>query len=106
LDSGRMSSVEYALEIGGVTRWFESRMVPSGEGEVVTIVRDFTEQRRAEAAQRQLADEQAALRRVATLVAGEAAPEQVFQVVTEEVCRLLGLRSALLLRYEDAQTVT
>ena len=55
-------------------------------------LRDFTEQRRAEAEQRRLAEEQAALRRVATLVAGNAPPEQVFQTVTEEVCRLLGLR--------------
>ena len=77
-------------------------MVPSGRGEVVTIVRDFTEQRRAEAEHGRLADEQAALRRVATLVAGDAAPEQVFQAVTEEVCRLLGLLSALLQRFEDA----
>jgi PAS domain S-box-containing protein len=104
LDTGRTSTVEYALEIRGVTRWFESRMVPSGDGEVVTIVRDFTEQRRAEAEQHRLADEQASLRRVATLVAGEAPPDRVFQAVTEEVCALLGLRSALLLRYEDGQT--
>jgi PAS domain S-box-containing protein len=101
LDTGEMSSTEYTLEIDGVARCFESRMVPSGDGEVVTIVRDFTEQRRAEAGQLRLADEQAALRRVATLVAGEAAPEQVFQVATEEVSRLLRLRSSLLLRYES-----
>ena len=55
LDTGRMNTVEYELEIGGVARWKESRMVPSGDGEVVTIVRDFTEQRRAEAEQRRLA---------------------------------------------------
>ena len=44
LDTGRMNTVEYEIEIGGVARWKESRMVPSGVGEVVTIVRDFTEQ--------------------------------------------------------------
>ena len=53
---GAMSSIEYELEIDGVARWYESRMVPSGDGEVVTIVRDFTEQRRAEAEQRRLGD--------------------------------------------------
>jgi GAF domain-containing protein len=36
------------------------------------------------------ADEQAALRRVATLVARAAAPEEVFAAVTEEAGRLLG----------------
>jgi signal transduction histidine kinase len=104
LASGAMSSIEYELEIGGVPRRFESRMVPSGEREVVTIVRDFTVQRRTQAEQRRLAEEQAALRRVATLVAADAPPEHVFQAVTEEVCRLVGIREAVLERFEDAAT--
>ena len=106
LDTGSMSSIEYEIEIGGIPRWKESRMVPSGVDEVVTIVRDFTEKRRAEAEQQRLAEEQAALRRVATLVAGGAAPEQVFQTVTEEVCGLLGLHTAVLHRFENALTST
>ena len=106
LETGAMSSVEYALEIDGVVRCFESRMVPGAAGEVVAIVRDFTEQRRAEAEQRRLAEEQAALRRVATLVAGDAPPQEVFQAVTSEACALLGIRSALLLRYEDGASAT
>src|SRR5262249_19701191 len=57
-----------------------------------------------EAEQRRLADEQAALRRVATLVAADPQPEQVFQAVTEEVCRLLGIREAVLERFEDENT--
>ena len=44
-----------------------------------------------EAAQRALAGEQAALRKVATLVASDASPSRVFERVTEEVGRLLGL---------------
>ena len=101
LKTGAMSSIEYELEMDGEARIFESRMVPSGPNEVVTIVRDFTDQRRAELEQRRLGEEQAALRRVATLVAGDAPPELVFQTVTEEVCRALGLREAVLERYED-----
>jgi hypothetical protein len=38
-----------------------------------------------------LAEEQAALRRVATLVARGAMPEEVFSAVTEEVGRLLSV---------------
>jgi signal transduction histidine kinase len=52
------------------------------------------ERTRAEAAQRELADEQAALRRVATLVAADPSPSRVFEAVTEEVGRLLGLPGA------------
>jgi PAS domain S-box-containing protein len=48
-----------------------------------------------------LAAEQAALRRVATLVAREPAPEEVFDVVTLEASRLLGAESGLLLCYSD-----
>jgi signal transduction histidine kinase len=47
-----------------------------------------------------LAEEQAALRRVATAVAGGAEPEEVFELVTEEAGRLLGASSAGTIRYE------
>jgi signal transduction histidine kinase len=54
--------------------------------------------------QRLLAEEQAALRRVATLVAGGAAPEEVFGSVTEEVAQLLQVEYAGLNRYESDRT--
>jgi PAS domain S-box-containing protein len=106
LAEGGVRAFEYEIEIRGEHRWKESRMMRSGPDEAVTIVRDVTEQRRAEKGQRRLAAEQAALRRVATLVAGNAHPEQVFQSVTEEVCRLLGLRTAVLARFDSATTAT
>ena len=46
------------------------------------------------------AGEQAALRRVATLVARAAAPEEVFAAVTEEAGRLLGADYTMMSRYE------
>jgi signal transduction histidine kinase len=55
---------------------------------------------------RVLADEQAALRRVATLVARGVSPEQVFVAVTEEVDRLLGVKDTGLGRYEADGAVT
>jgi signal transduction histidine kinase len=48
----------------------------------------------------QVVEEQAALRRVATAVAGGAQPEEVFELVTEEAGRLLGASSAGMIRYE------
>jgi signal transduction histidine kinase len=53
-----------------------------------------------------LADEQAALRRVATLVARGAAPEEVFAAVTEEVARLFVADLATMCRYESDGTYT
>jgi len=49
---------------------------------------------------RLLAEEQAALRRVATLVAREPSPEDVFAAVAEEVGRLLGVENTLEYRFE------
>ena len=63
-------------------------------------IRDVTERRAAEQALRQLADEQAALRRVATAVAAERDPGVVFGLVTEEVGRLLNAQTANMVRYE------
>jgi GAF domain-containing protein len=54
---------------------------------------------------RVLAEEQAALRRVATLVALGAPPEEVVAKVTEEVVRLLPVEYAHLGRYEPDGTV-
>ena len=50
---------------------------------------------------RRFGEEQAALGRVATLVAAGAAPEQVFTAVVEEASSLLGLERIELVQYED-----
>src|SRR5580700_4392152 len=55
---------------------------------------------------RKVAGEQAALRRVATLVAQATPPEAVFAAVTAEAGRLLALDAALLSRYDQGDTIT
>ncbi len=55
---------------------------------------------------RGLAEEQAALRRVATLVARGVPAGEVFRAVTEEVGRLLPAEYAHLIRYEPGDTAT
>ena len=49
-----------------------------------------------------LASEQAALRRVATLVAGEASAELVLEVISTEVAKLTLARTAAVVRYGEA----
>jgi hypothetical protein len=66
---------------------------------------------REESAQRQtqlahLANEQAALRRVATLVAAGASPPETFSAVAAEVGQLLGADVTMVLRYEVDGTGT
>mgnify|MGYP003693544777 CR=1 FL=1 len=53
-----------------------------------------------------LAQEQRALRRVATLVASEASPERVFTAVSEEAARVLEVNASAVFRYEGDDTAT
>jgi signal transduction histidine kinase len=54
----------------------------------------------------ELAGEQAALRRVATLVAGQAAPGEIYAAVVEEAARLLRADRGAIVRYEADATLT
>jgi PAS domain S-box-containing protein len=79
------------------------------EGEPLLIcgaVRDLSEAKRKENDLRRLAAEQAALRRVATLVAREATPAEVFAALAEEVARLLEVPLIETVRYEPDGTAT
>ena len=69
------------------------------------VARDVTERRRAESELRRLAGEQAARRRVATLVARGVSPAEVFSAVAEEVERLLDAHAAAIGRLEPDGTM-
>jgi PAS domain S-box-containing protein len=73
---------------------------------VCGAIRDLSAAKRAERELRELAEEQAALRRVATLVAREALTTEVFAAVAEEVARVLGVPLVQMSRYESAGAVT
>ena len=69
------------------------------------VARDVTERRQAEAEVERLADEQAALRRVATLVAEGAEPTAVFDAVAGEMEGLLDADQVALNRYEPGAEI-
>jgi PAS domain S-box-containing protein len=77
-----------------------------GERVFYGYLRDLTARYRAETALHRLADEQAALRRVATAVAAELEPARLFALVTEEVARLLEAETAALMRFDGDLAVT
>jgi signal transduction histidine kinase len=82
---------------------------PDSEGRITAftqLVATALANAEARAEVTRLADEQAALRRVATLVARESAPAEVFAAVAEEVARLLDVDDVLIERYEADGTVT
>ena len=66
----------------------------------ITSMRRYHDRGTDAAALRQLADEQAALRRVAELVAREAPAPDVLRAVADEAARLAGVRFSILMRYE------
>jgi PAS domain S-box-containing protein len=70
-------------------------------GLMYAVARDVTARRDAEAQARRLAEEQAALRRVATLVARQTPQAEVFGSIAAEICRLLAVDAAVIVRYED-----
>jgi PAS domain S-box-containing protein len=75
------------------TGWFDTRTRL-----IYAASRDVTDRRARE--------EQAALRRVATLVAKIASPAEVFEAVTVEMRHLLGVDGAMLVRFEESGSST
>jgi PAS domain S-box-containing protein len=67
-------------------------------------LRDVTERKENERSLQRLADEQTALRRVATAVAAEIAPQRLFGLVAEEVGRALNARIANIVRFNADAT--
>lgn len=84
----------------GSLRWFEwnTRTLPE-RGVVYGVGRDVTERRA-------LADEQVALRRVATMVAEGAPPESLFETIADEVGTLLGVDAVGLGRVQEGKTLS
>ena len=98
----------------GAVRWLEwnTRSMPE-RGVLYSVGRDTTERRGVDAelrgAQRSLemlAEEQAALRRVATLVAQDVPSSELFGAVAREVGTLIGADFSGMIRYEDDESVT
>jgi PAS domain S-box-containing protein len=94
LDAMRADGSEFPVEIA------IARPDVPGPPVFAGFLRDVTDRRKDEAALRTLAAEQAALRRVATSVAKETDPRRVFDVVTEELGRLLGAETANMIRFD------
>jgi PAS domain S-box-containing protein len=105
----------------GSVRWIQWNSRSLAEQRFMYAVgRDVTERRRADSELREaqriveasraelrvLAEEQAALRRVAMLVAHQSSPAEVFAAVADEVGRLLRVEDTTIFRYEDDWTAT
>jgi GAF domain-containing protein len=75
-------------------------------GQFTELVATAVANAEARAEVQRLADEQAALRRVAVLVAQQPSPSEVFEAVAEEVGRLLVAVNVSIGRYEPEDSIT
>jgi PAS domain S-box-containing protein len=83
----------------GSHKWIEWTVTPVPEEHVMYGVgRDVTERRRSES-------EQAALQRIATLVAREVPRSEVFSAIAEEIGRLLGTEEIRMFRFDSDRSV-
>jgi len=73
---------------------------------ICAALRDLTDRKRVEGDLRKLADEHAALRRVATLVARESSSTEVLDAVVEEAARVMRVDAVGMFRFEADQTAT
>jgi PAS domain S-box-containing protein len=88
------------LRKDGSYRWIEWTVTPVREERVMYgLGRDVTERRRRES-------EQTALQRIATLVAEAERPERLFEVVAEEVSRVVEVPIVSVARYGPDDTAT
>ena len=117
-DDHEATEAEYASVIGGSEslafenrwrhrdgsyRWLQWATTTDHDvGLIYAVARDITDAKRAEMELRSLLAEQAALRRVATLVAREGEHAEVVAAVAEEVGKLLSVEAAGVVRYESA----
>src|SRR5207253_5382074 len=72
LNEGGIQTYEYELPLDGEPRFYEGRVVASGENEVVTIVREITDRKRQEEELRMSEQRSRALL--------EAIPDNMFRV--------------------------
>jgi PAS domain S-box-containing protein len=119
-DRARTAAEAAAIARGKATLSFENRFVRKDgsprvlewtatpvvkDGLMYGVARDVTERRQAETELGRLAGEQAALRRVATLVARGVPAAEVFSAVAEEVARLLDAQATTIGRPEPGGTM-
>ncbi|MCX7592532.1 MAG: PAS domain S-box protein [Fischerella sp.] len=92
IERGNIQIFEYQLLIKDELRDYEARLVPSGEDEVLAIVRDITERKQNEEA-------------LQALVAGTAAVtgEEFFPALVRHLAAALGVRYALVAEKVDTE---
>jgi signal transduction histidine kinase len=94
------------MSVGAIQKWAPPPDTEDRLASFTDLLATAISNADSRAAATRLAEEQAALRRVATLVARGAPPDELFAVVTAETGQLLGADRTTMSRYEPDGTVT
>lgn len=89
LATGVTQSLEYELPIQGTVRYWEARLVVCGEDEVLAIVRDLTQRKRAEEERLLNAERDRLLAQIALRIRQSLNIEQILQTTVAEVRQFL-----------------
>ena len=101
---GEAFTIDFRFTTPDGPRWFSARLLPEAgaerqSGHVIAVCTDVTERVNREA-------EQAALRRVATVVAREGDLDEIARVVAQEAALLLNATSSAVYRFESEDEAT
>ncbi|MFB8789317.1 MAG: PAS domain S-box protein [Potamolinea sp.] len=101
LSTGVTQTLEYNLPIHGKERYWEARLVVCGENEVLAIVRDITERKRAEEERRLTVERDRLLAQITLRIRESLNLEQILQTTVAEVQQFLRCDRAFITRLNE-----
>ncbi|MCT7952520.1 PAS domain S-box protein [Ancylothrix sp. C2] len=104
LSTGKVQVLEYQLEIGSEVCDYEARIVPCGNDEVISMVRDISERKRSEKALRESAERERAVARVIERMRQTLDFETIFSSTTQELQQALSCDRVVVYRFNSDWT--
>jgi HD-GYP domain-containing protein (c-di-GMP phosphodiesterase class II) len=99
LKGGTQPSVDYCVQAGDGTRWFEARLVTTSEKQVMAVVRDITRHKQAEEKVQQQLNRLAALHAIDLLIASSFDLNLTLSMLLSHVTAQLKVDAAGILLY-------
>ncbi len=99
------SALEYSLSINGQTRWFETRLIPSLQSQIIVMVRDITRHKLAEERSQRHLKRLAALHSIDLAIASSLDLNLALSVVLNQVTTQLNVDAADILLYSPQKNI-
>lgn len=96
-ETGEMASIEYSMPISDREYWFEARLVPLGDSQVVLTARDITKCREMEARMKRQMQQLSALRSIDLAIASGLDINLLLSMLVDRVTELMNVDAAAIL---------